>query len=389
MKALKDIQLGIRLFQGHKLRNNLIVLTIAIAFLLYGVLGSLRYSMSGGDDTNADNRLIVTHEAGIIRPLPINYKDRILTIPGVEQVCNVVWMGAYYQNPKDMLMAFAVDPLTWLQQHPDMQITQQQTEHFLKDRQSILVSADLANQYQWEIGDRVPFGNIMFSQSNGQRFWTYTIAGTFTSDESSGGRNYIISHYDYLNDGRNYLKDTVGTFVVSGSMTSDMTIVASDIDTLFSTADNRTSTASDKAFHAAFYEQLGDLFFIIKAIIIVAFVSIILIVSSAMILSIRQRTAEIGLLKVVGFKPNRVLRVIYTETMLLTIIGGLMGLFFAVIVNRLIGIYLPSLLPSLTLPSRVFFEALMLMTVSAIITGLVPAVIALKMKPIEAFTSEQ
>lgn len=378
----------IQALRAHKTRSALLVLTTAIAFLVYGVLGAMRFSMLGGTDKYGANRLIITHESGMTQALPIAYAEKLRQIPGVQSVSPATWLGAYYQTPQNMLLAFAVDPAVWLSQHDEMQLSADAARQFLSTPNSILVSEALLQKYQWQVGTTVPLQSIMFMPTNGDNHWPFIVAGTFTSAAEAGGRNYIISHYSYLNESRSALKDTAGTFVVTAQPGVAVERLALDVDAYFAQYEHRTTTATDRAFHAEFFRQLGDITLLIKAILSIAFCSLILVVSSTLTLAIHQRVRDIGILKIVGFSRRGILLLIVGEGFLLIALGGVIGTVLAWGVNTVLSTQLPDLLPNLTLTLQVLGEVALIGALTGTLICSLPALAALRMKAVKALTSE-
>jgi putative ABC transport system permease protein len=210
MKHLKLIVEHLRYFRARSL---FMFVAITLAFLTYGVLGSLRYSLNSGEASISEQRLVTTHEMGLMQALPLAYHKRIRMIDGVGQVGHATWMGSFFQEQRNMLMAFAVDAPVWLAQHPDMVVSEAARSRFLRDRRGMLVSRPLALKYGWKVGDAVPLKSVLFIPPSGDPAWTYIVSGVFTSNNAGGGRNYIITHYDYLNEDRRLWPNTVGTFI--------------------------------------------------------------------------------------------------------------------------------------------------------------------------------
>ncbi|MDT8999857.1 FtsX-like permease family protein [Paucibacter sp. APW11] len=373
----------------HRLRSALLLISIALAFAAYGVLGTLRFSLNSGDDGVSQTRLIVTHQAGLMEPLPLAHLARIRALPGVADVGHATWMGAYFQDQRQMLMLFAVDPAVWIHQHPDMSIGAGAQQAFLSQRNSILVSEALASKFGWRVGDIVPLGSILFSPRNGEAAWPFRVAGVFTSSDDGGGRNYIISHYEYLNEGREFWQNTVGTFMVTASPGHQIQTLAGLIDAEFASSDAPTSSNTDQAFHAEFFAQFGNVALMIKAIIAAAFASLVLVVSSTMALAVRQSTRDIGVLKVLGYSHLRVLRLILLQTAGLILLGATAGLGIAAAVNAAVTRSLPQFMPDVVMPMPVLGEAVLIIVGMGLLIAALPAALALRIRPIQAFAIEQ
>ncbi|EKE87556.1 ABC transporter permease [Idiomarina xiamenensis] len=380
----KALSLAWTSVKRNRLRSCLLLFTICSGFLIFGVLGTLNFSMSGGSDQFAQSRLMVISQGGLVDPLPIAYQQRLAAIDGVASVGHATWFGLHYQETDQDIMSFAVDGAMWLQQHPEMEISDTAVQRFLRSKNGLLVNRHIANRFGWQVGDQVPLKSILFQPSDGSGFWSFEISGLFETTDASGGRKYVIAHYDYLNDGRVIWPDTVGSFIVVPQDGVDANQLATRIDDHFLRSQQSTFSATDKAFHDDFFKQFGDVFFIIKSVVLISFLSIVMVVASTIALMVRQRTRDIGVLKVIGFSGAHVFRMIYTEVFLLVSLGTALGLLLAFIVNKVMIYYWP-IIPDINLPPFVLLQTLVIALALAVISGAIPSYLALRMKPAEAF----
>ena len=97
-------------------RTILTLLSVLIAFLLFGLLHAVQMAFESGADAADARRLLTTARYSIIEPLPMSYLARIERVPGVAGVAFADWFGAKYQNESNALPVFAVD----LARHLDM-----------------------------------------------------------------------------------------------------------------------------------------------------------------------------------------------------------------------------------------------------------------------------
>ena len=161
--------------------------------------------------------------------------------------------------------------------------------------------------------------------------------------------------------------------------------VIAAIDELFVNSPAETETVPEKAFNKAFIEQIGNLGLILTSVILAAFFVILVIVGNSMILSIRERTAEIGVMKTLGFTSGRIFRMVLAESLLLALIGGVLGVLAAILMVSIVN-QAPIQLPTLVLGSSVWSQALVFMLGLGLITGIVPAVNALRLNIITALS---
>ena len=111
-------------------------------------------------------------------------------------------------------------------------------------------------------------------------------------------------------------------------------------------------------------------------------------VVNTMVMSVYERTKEIGVLKSVGWKSRRILLMILGETLVLTIISGIIGSVFGILVSE-IGVRLIGMENfSLGYDPRTFILAFGITIIVGIIGGLYPAYKASKLAPTEALRYE-
>ena len=101
-----------------KFRTLLTLLSIVVAFVLFGFLSAIKQALSGGVTIAGANRLIVRHKVSIIQLLPISYQARMARIPGVSLVTHQTWFGGIYQDPKNFFMQNPVVPEEFLEMYP-------------------------------------------------------------------------------------------------------------------------------------------------------------------------------------------------------------------------------------------------------------------------------
>lgn len=368
-----------------RLRATLIVLGVGFSFLAYGMLSTLRYSLQSGESSVAESRLIVTHRDGLMQTLPLALRGQIEGLEGVGRVGHATWTGSYYREPDELMMALAVEPETWLDQHPDMIVAPDVRDRFLATRDGMLVSEALARKHGWTVGERIPFGSILYAPPGSEKAWSYLFVGTFRTDDSGGGRNYIVSHYGYLNENRSVWRDTVGSYMVTPRPGVTARQLAEVIDGAFAASPSPTQSATDRAFHDQFFQQFGDVVAIIKFIIFVTFLSVVLVVSSGMALAVRQSARHYGVLRVLGYSDMGIISFVVTQAMVLIGAGAALGMGAAAISNGVLARHLPEFMPDIVMPFRVLGEAgLVALLVIALVVTL-PGWLALRIPPLEAF----
>ena len=91
----------------RKVRTTFTLLSIFIAFLLFGVVMTVRNAFSLGVEVAGIDRLVLINKVTLILPLPISYKQRIEKTPGVGEVTHQTWFNGAYQQPTNVLNSMA------------------------------------------------------------------------------------------------------------------------------------------------------------------------------------------------------------------------------------------------------------------------------------------
>jgi putative ABC transport system permease protein len=113
-------------------------------------------------------------------------------------------------------------------------------------------------------------------------------------------------------------------------------------------------------------------------------------ISNIMLISVKERTREIGIRKALGATPGSIVNLILSESVLITAVSGYIGLVAGVAVVELASTYLPKidLFQHPEVDFRVAVGALVLLVISGMIAGFVPARRAAGILPVEALRDE-
>lgn len=382
---MKDLYLVYKNLTRKKMRLFLTTFAIFIAFLIFGAIMTLRGALNSGVEMSADNRLVVVHKTNFTNPLPYSYVNKTQSIEGVKQVTHANWFGGYYQEPANQVVTFAVEPESYLKVYPELVIEPAQRKAWLNNQASVLVGQRIAMANGWKVGDRIPLSSNIFSHKDGGQTWDFEIAGIFTGEEEKTDTSYLLFHYKYFKETQSWGGDSIGWLILTTVDASMNETVAKAIDSNFANSNAETDTSTEQAFNKAFIEQIGNIGLIIFGVVFMAFFTILIVVGNTMVLAIRERTGEIAVLKTLGFASIRIFKMVIIESCLLAFLGGLLGLGAASLLIQGASEHLARFLPNLVLDQTIVLQALAYMLLLGLITGIAPAVSALRLNIITAF----
>ena len=310
----------------RKLRTALTLLSIVVAFILYGYLAAIARAMDQGVSLAGADRLIVRHRVSITQPLPENYRRRILSIPGVQAAAHASWFGGIYQDPRNFFAQMAIVPEEYLDLYPEFLLPEDQRLALSGPAPAPSPAARLAQKYGWKIGDRIPLQATVWVRKNGEANWDFELVGIYDGAEEGTDTTNFYFHYDYLDEARAFGEGLVGWYMVRVQDPDRAATVARLIDAEFANSPQETKTETEGAFLRGWAQQIGDITTIMSAILSAVFFTILLVTGNTMAQSVRERTEELGVLKAMGFSNLLTLALVLAESCLLALLGGVVGL---------------------------------------------------------------
>lgn len=359
----------------RKARTLFTLLSVLVAFVLFGVLGAVRQAFTGGVQLAGADRLVTMNRIGLIQSMPINYADRIASVPGVAEVSWQEWVGGYFQDPRQPITAFAVDAKSYLDVHQDMHIPVEQRQKWLSDRTGVMIGAAVARKYGWKVGDHFPLRSNIWRDKKGNSTWDVNVDGIYTGTQE----DMLLMHYKYLDDTRAFRNNQVGMFILKIADPDHAGQIAEQVDQLFTNSDAETKTSTEKAFLQGFAAQLGNIGDILTGIVAAVLFSMLLVTANTMAQSIRERTDELAVLKALGFTHASIALMVLTESLLVTFLGGVLGLGLAYFAARGIGSQL-QFLPDFRLPVSSVVSGVFYMALLGLLAGLLPAAKAMRLQ---------
>jgi putative ABC transport system permease protein len=366
-----------------RLRTFFTVASILIAFLLFGLAESMRYALQSGVDVAGADRLLTMHKVSFTQLLPASYETRMHAVDGVVDVTPQTWFGAWYQDERNQIPTFPVKPEAFLRIYPEYVIPEDQKQAWLADRSGVLIGRAMADLFGWKPGDKVPLNSAIWRKEDGSFVWEVTVRAVF--DLPNGGdTRQIVMHQDYFDEAKAQAKGLVGWYVVKIEDSGRVQAVAKQIDQLFANSPAETKTSSERAMAQSFVNQVGNIGKILGAIVTAVFFTMLLVTANTMAQSVRERTNEIGVLKTLGFTNTGVLGMVLAESVLVTVIGGALGLAAAWWLGVQFEPVFRQYLPGFQVPPHAIVMGGVYMLVLGLIAGALPAAQAMRLRIVEA-----
>ena len=385
----KFLPLVLRNLGRKKVRTAFTLLTVFIAFLLFGLLAAVRSAFSQGAEVASLDRLITIHKISLIQPLPIKYGAVIASIPGVEKVSHQNWFGGFYQEQKNQFAQFAVDPEAFLDLHDEYVLTEEEKASWISNRTGAIVGRSTADRFGWKVGDRIPLQATIWQRRDGSRTWEFTIEGVFDGREKGVDTSQFFFHYDYLREaaagfgGPDSEWSFVGMYQLEISDASQAAAISAEIDRRFANSEFETKTTTEKAFAQSFANQIGNVGAIVTGIVAVVFFTLLLVAGNTMAQAVRERTGELGVLKTLGFTDGRVLLLVLGESLLIALAGGIPGLLLARVMVAGLDLGL-AFIPELYIRGEAIAVGVLLVVALGFVTGAIPAWQAMRLSIVDA-----
>lgn len=372
----------------RRTRTFLTLASIVAAFLLFGLLDGIRTSFAElGRNADGAQRLQTASKLSFIETLPISLQSRIASIDNIEAVTHANWFGGAYQDPKNQLFTFAVAP-NYLDLYPEIEVDPAQLEAWKRNRTGMLVGEAMMKRFDWTVGQRIPLQSTIYPNSDGSLDWVFDIVGVLRAKEGGAGGGFtdslILMHYDYFEESSPYIDGDVGWYISRVSDVRRSDAAAKAIDALSANSPHETKTMSEQAAMASQLKQMADIGLIVGSIMGAVFFTLLLLTGNTMAQAVRERTSELAVLKTIGFTSTSVLMMVLAESMLMVVIGGVLGLGLAAVIGKAATAGSGGLinLPPVGLDS--WLLGLGLMLAIGLLVGALPAIRAMRLNIVDA-----
>lgn len=383
---MKYLHLLLANLKRKKVRTAFTLLSILIAFVLFGYLAAIRAAFGMGVDLAGADRLYTRHKTTIIMPLPKSYHDQIARVPGVALVTHTSWFGGIYKDASENFQGVfqaPVEPAQYFAMYPEFQLPKAQMDAWLADREGAVVGRRTAERYGWKVGDRVPILPTIYRRKDGAPAWEFNLVGIYDGAKDGTDTTQFLFRYDYFDEARQWGQGIVGWYLVKIADPAAAPRVAARIDALFANSSNETKTETEKALAQGFADQVGNIGAMITAILTAVFFTMLLVTGNTMAQAVRERTSELAVLKTLGYTNRQVLGLVLGESLLLAVLGGGLGLGVAALAIAQ-GDPTGGFLPIFYFPGADVALGIGLVVLLGLATGALPAMQAMRLRIVDA-----
>jgi putative ABC transport system permease protein len=366
-----------------KTRTILTMLSIVVAFLLFGLLQGINQGIKAGLGDTGNNRLWTTARMSAVSSMPASLMDRMQTIKGVRTITHLSFFGGYFQDAKNPLPAFAsnVDKLAIV--YPELNITPAQIAAMKTTRPGALIGRPLAKKYGWKVGDKIPVGTTIWTNNDGSNNWAFDVVGIFDPTpqfaKSPLGSAFWIN-YDYWDEARKFDNHRVHQFIVQIEDPKQAAVISAQIDKLSENSPDETRTQTENAALTSQLKQLADINFIANSIVGAVMFTLLFLTANTMMQSVRERIPELAVLKTLGFTGGTISVLVLIESLMLCLFAAGLGLLLSAGAIKIVG----SVLGPASLLPIVVISGLLIAVGLAIISGLPPALRAQRLNIFDA-----
>jgi putative ABC transport system permease protein len=361
----------------RKLRTALTFSSIAVAFLLFGMLESFLSIFGGAVHLASSDYLEVFHRFGPIHGLPYAYRSQIAAIPGARMVEPLVILPIVYQDEQrnSTQVSLAVDPDVFFEDERFVASPEAQ-QAFRNTRDGMLAGRALAQRFGWKIGDRIPLRSPLVRRKDGSDHWDFQLVGLFDYNEKIFGKGAsamrAFMRYDYLDEAR-MDPGVVHLYFVKVSDPARMAEIGKSIERLFQNSAYPVKAQGEAEALRQQISQIGDVGLIITSILSAVFFTLVVVAGNTMMRVFRERIPELAMMKTLGFTDRTIAAMIAIESLVLCVSAGLAGLLAAWFLIKPLARAMADVLPFLRMEPSTVVAGLALAIALAAVASAIPA----------------
>lgn len=379
---MKVFKLVYKNLMRHTLRTSLTILGIAVAVMAFGLLRTVVTAWYAGVEASAVNRLVTRHSVSFIFPLPIADEGQIAKVPGVTTVSHFTWFQGTYIDDRQFFPRMACDPEKVFQIYPEFMPSPEECAVFKKERNSCVIGEKIAKMYNVKLGDIMTIRGDIYPGN-----WEFIVRGIYRPKDKTTDGTQMFFHYAYLDERMRQEAPSragqVGWYVMTIDNPNNAAAISAAVDGLFENSRAETKTETEKAFQQSFVSLSGTIITSLKFISYVIIGIILLVLANTIVMTARERIREYAVLKVLGFTSMHICGLIFGESLLIAMIGGVIGIALTFPVCRAFGEALSAFFPLFNVEVSTIVLAVVFSVSVGVIAALYPAVKSVQTKIVD------
>ena len=381
-------KLLVRNVLGHPIRSLLTIGAVMVAVFLVCILQAVTSGLSRSLDASSANRLLVQSAVSLFVNLPLSYQQKLTAVDGVDAICKWQWFGGRYEQDKGGFFAqFAIDPEPFAPSYPEMTITSGSYEDFKRTRTGCIIGEQLAQKYGWKIGDRVPILGTIFTRVDGKP-WEFVVNAIYESSSPAFEEQQMFFQFAYIEESLEQGGATgpkgSGLYMLKLSDGADPISVQRAVDEMFANGPQRVQTTTEAEFNRQFISMLGDVPQLLRLIGGAVLFAIFFAVLNTMLLTGRERTRDLGVMKALGFSNGVAAGLLIGEALLLCATGAGLAIAIALSTEETIAAVTATFIPGFALDQGTLLMGATIALMIGLVSGLLPGIRAAKLTTTQA-----
>jgi len=378
---MKFLGLVLKGARRSKRRTALTILSVAIAVFLFAALRAVLDGFNAGTEASSSTRIVTIRSTSLIFSMPTSHAETIRSTPGVQDLTWANWFGGIYKDPQNFFANIAIEPVSYLRMYPEIVLAPEARAAFVEDRTACIVGEGLARRYGFKLGDKITLK--VGIPTYGTEDYDFTVRGVYKSGGAAVDNQSMFFHWKYV-DERSLVKGQAGWYVIKVANPDQAAQVSAAIDQKFANSPYETKTDTERAFQSSFVSMFGNLSLLLGSISLAVVITTLFVAGNTMAMSVRERTTEIAVMRTLGFPSSTLFLLVAGEALLMSIIGGVLGVGLArVIVNPNL-IQAGAFIPVFGVNNTNAAVGLGLSAFIGLVAGFIPATMASRLKIVDA-----
>jgi putative ABC transport system permease protein len=301
----------------HRARTLLTVSGAAVALFVFCIVGAVQGGLASLTRPGRSERTLVVYQENRFCPassrLPEDYGRTIAGLPGVKDVIPIKVLTNNCRASLDVVVFNGLPPAQ-LRSARHLELLSGNWDDFQRRTDAALAGLAVAQRRGLKVGQKFSMGEA-----------TVSIAGIFRSD-TPAEENSIFTHLDFLQRIRG--RGTVGSvtqFEVQLGDDVDADATAAAIDAKLRGGPVATTTRLKGKFQMETLSDLAELITFAHWLGYACLGLVLSLVATTTVMAVQDRIKEHAVLQTLGLRPLRVFRLVLAESLLQTVVGGLLG----------------------------------------------------------------